>query len=55
MSEIKITTEKVREAYKKGNDCVKDTLQNLFGEEKNKIIERELAEYERIKNKYNLN
>jgi hypothetical protein len=33
MSEIKITTEKVREAYKKGNDCVKDTLQNLFGEE----------------------
>lgn len=23
MSEIKITTEKVREAYKKGNDCVK--------------------------------
>lgn len=33
MSEIKITTEKVREAYKKGNDCVKDVLQNLFGEE----------------------
>lgn len=33
MSEIKITTEKVREAYKKGNDCVKGVLQNLFGEE----------------------
>lgn len=33
MSEIKITTEKVREAYKKGNDCVKDVLQNLFEEE----------------------
>lgn len=32
MSEIKITTEKVREAYKKGNDCVKGVLQNLFGE-----------------------
>lgn len=33
MVEIKITTEKVREAYKKGNDCVKSTLMNLFGEE----------------------
>lgn len=33
MSEIKITTEKVRKAYKKGNDCVKGVLQNLFGEE----------------------
>lgn len=30
MSEIKITTEKVREAYKKGNDCVKGVLQNLL-------------------------
>lgn len=33
MSEIKITTEKVREAYKKGNDCVKSVLHNLFGED----------------------
>lgn len=33
MSEIKITTEKVREAYKKGNDCVKSVLQNHFEEE----------------------
>lgn len=33
MVEIKITTEKVKEAYKKGNDCVKSTLMNLFGEE----------------------
>lgn len=33
MSEIKITTEKVREAYKKSNNCVKGVLQNLFGEE----------------------
>lgn len=35
MVEIKITTEKVREAYKKGNDCVKSTLMNLFGESEN--------------------
>lgn len=33
MSEIKITTEKVREAYKKGNNCVKSVLHNLFGED----------------------
>lgn len=33
MSEIKITTEKVREAYNKGDDWVKGVLQNLFGEE----------------------
>lgn len=33
MSEIKITTEKVREAYKEGNDCVKSVLHNLFGED----------------------
>lgn len=34
---------------------LKEYLYPLFEEEKNKIIERELAEYERIKNKYNLN
>lgn len=33
MPEIKITTEKVREAYKKGNDCVKSVLHNIFGED----------------------
>jgi hypothetical protein len=34
---------------------LKEYLYPLFEEEKKKIIERELAEYERIKNKYNLN
>lgn len=34
---------------------LKEYLYPLFEEEKRKIIERELAEYERIKNKYNLN
>lgn len=34
---------------------LKEYLCPLFEEEKRKIIERELAEYERIKNKYNLN
>lgn len=34
---------------------LKEYLHPLFEEEKKKIIERELAEYERIKNKYNLN
>ena len=34
---------------------LKKYLYPLFEEEKRKIIERELAEYERIKNKYNLN
>lgn len=34
---------------------LKEYLYPLFDEEKRKIIERELAEYERIKNKYNLN
>lgn len=33
---------------------LKEYLYPLFEEEKRKIIERELAEYERIKNKYNL-
>lgn len=34
---------------------LKEYLYPLFEEEKRKIIERELVEYERIKNKYNLN
>lgn len=34
---------------------LKEYLYPLFEEKKRKIIERELAEYERIKNKYNLN
>lgn len=34
---------------------LKEYLYPLFEEEKRKITERELAEYERIKNKYNLN
>lgn len=34
---------------------LKEYLYPLFEEEKRKIMERELAEYERIKNKYNLN
>ena len=34
---------------------LKEYLYPFFEEEKKKIIERELAEYERIKNKYNLN
>ena len=34
---------------------LKEYLYPLFEEKKKKIIERELAEYERIKNKYNLN